>query len=263
MSASSPATPPRVAPPSAVWPRGPREPSLAPGAVHVWRVELSGSDEALAEALSSDERERARALAGERASARWQRSRELLRALLGRYLTIAPDAVELIAGANGKPELAGRERNGRPALFFNLAHSEDIAVYAFTRDAPIGVDVQLERDGEPGRHSDRVALARRIWGDAAAQRLAALALDAREREFLRLWTRFEADCKRTGDGIGEGSVRARRAVESDGVDGAGAGPSAHSAQDSPWIAELDVGPRGAAAVACETAPRELRCFDWR
>ncbi len=249
MSASSPASPSNAAPARAAWPPGPHEPRLAPGAVHVWRAELTGSEEELAAALSAEERERAQGLAGERERARWRRSREVLRGLLGRYLAIEPAAVELRAGADAKPELAAPEPDGRAGLFFNLAHSDEIALYAFTTSAPIGIDVQLERDREPASHSDRVALARRVWGEPAAQRLAALAPDAREREFLRIWTRFEADCKRTGEGIGAGVARARRAVT--------------AAERSPWIEELDVAPRAAAAVACELAPRELSRFDWR
>jgi 4'-phosphopantetheinyl transferase len=136
------------------------------------------------------------------------------------------------AGANGKPELVGDFRG--PAISFNLSHSGEIALYAFTRAGPVGVDVEVAR-----RPIDSLALARRAFGRDEADRLAQLDPESRELEFLRAWVRHEAAVKLLGTGIG-------------GKPAAGFGP---------WFADLEIGARAAAAVALAAPPSELRCWE--
>ncbi len=226
------------------WRRGPREPSLAPAAVHVWRAELTRVDGRVTDSLCDEERERAARLADERTRLLWTRSRGVLRALLARYLRVEPGAVALRSGARGKPELDGPREGARAALHFNLSHSRELALFALTRDAPVGVDVQFARLGVPARAADRVALARRALGEQAAAALAALAGDAREREFVRLWTRHEAELKRRGTGLGDG-------------------PSSARERATALLVDLDVGsPDAAAALALGRSASELRCWRW-
>jgi 4'-phosphopantetheinyl transferase len=251
MSPSPPAGSVKLASERAVWAPGPREPQLVRAEVHVWRVDLMVLADDVACCLSADETARAARIVGERERALWARSRGVLRALLGRYLDEDPTATELVVGPHGKPQLA--DGGGRPrGPFFNLSHSQHIALYAFTATGAIGVDVQLARDANAGAASDHVALARRMFGEAEAQRLNELAPAMREREFLRLWTRHEAELKRRGTGIG--------AVESE-ADGSTAAEEARTA--GPRIVELDVGVRAAAAVAFAYEASELRLWEWR
>jgi len=214
--------------------------------VHVWRVDLTTVGDELADSLCAAERERAGlGIGGEGARQQWSRSRGVLRELLGRYLRERPGAVVLNVGRNGKPQLTG---DARRALSFNLSHSQQLALYAFTAVGSIGVDVELVREQGSRAGGDRVALARRAFGEREARRLNALQPAAREREFLRLWTRHEAELKRRGTGLGAASVEDR------------AGGEAHA---GPWIVELDVGPRAVAALATECDPAgELRLWEW-
>ncbi len=246
MDARLPATPPHTAPPHtaaphatplAAWTPGPPDASLADGELHVWRAELTSVDPALGELLALEEHERAARILGARQRELWRRSRGVLRALLGGYLGVEPRALRIALGANGKPRLAG------DALCFNLSHSGELALYVFARGGAVGVDVELKQPRGAGRERDVVALARRMLGEHAADSLDSLAPARRELEFLRLWTRYEAELKWRGAGIGG------RAPRADG-------------EPAPWLAELDVGPRGAAAVACSSPPRELRRWDW-
>jgi 4'-phosphopantetheinyl transferase len=224
----------RLAP---AWRPGPTDPTLLDSTVDVWRAELTSVDPELVALLSREDRRRATQIAHERTRELWQRSRGLLRALLARYLRVDAETPQITVGTYGKPELP------RVALHFNLSHSRELALYAFTRVGPVGVDVELEREREASARGarDHVALARRALGDRPARQLALMQRPQREREFLRLWTRYEAECKRRGTGIMSGSAVAGE-------------PS--------WLAELDVGPRSAAAVACSLEPGELRCWDW-
>lgn len=213
--------------------------------MHVWRVDLTAVGDHVAGSLSAAERERARGIAGEDARRRWSRARGALRELLARYLRERPDAIALSAGRHGKPQLAG---DGRCALSFNLAHSQQLALYAFAAAGSVGVDVEVVRAESPRAGGDRVALARRVFGELQARRLEALQPAARELEFLRLWTRHEAELKRRGTGIGAAS----------GADRAGG-----EAREEPWIVELDVGARAVAALAVERgSPAELRLWEW-
>ncbi|HEY1450737.1 MAG TPA: 4'-phosphopantetheinyl transferase superfamily protein, partial [Solirubrobacteraceae bacterium] len=220
------------------WGEGPRRPTLAAGAVHVWRAELSSVEDDVTDLLDAGERERATCIVDWQKRRHWGRSRGVLRALLGRYLDADPRALRFVSGAYGKPTLAGPHENGR-ALAFNLSHSGDLALYAFAANGAVGVDVQLVRTLRARSSSDRVAVARRVFGEQQAQRLGALDRGERERAFMRLWTRHEAELKRRGIGIAGGALTQIDA------------PSA-------WSVELDVRPDAAAAVACAKTPSELR-----
>jgi 4'-phosphopantetheinyl transferase len=218
--------------PADSWVPGPHQPRLPEGAVHVWRADLDAVSDALHELLSEPERERAERILGERERRRWTRSHGLLRALLGRYLDADPRALRFGAGENGKPMLL--EPSG-PCL--NLSHSDQLALYAFSRAGAVGVDVQAGRGA-----LNEVAIAARLLGTAEAERLEALDPASRRREFLRAWVRHEARLKCRGTGIG--------------------GDRGSALDGEEWIAELDVGPDAAGAVALQRAPRELLRWDW-
>ncbi|HEY2216879.1 MAG TPA: hypothetical protein VGH21_05245, partial [Solirubrobacteraceae bacterium] len=90
----------------AAWSRGPRQPVLAAGAVHVWRAELSSVEAHVTELLDAGERERAMQIVDRDKRRVWSRSRGVLRALLGRYLDVEPRAPRFASTAHGKPTLA-------------------------------------------------------------------------------------------------------------------------------------------------------------
>jgi 4'-phosphopantetheinyl transferase len=184
--------------------------------------------------LSAPEQERAERFLREQDGRRWALSRGLLRTQLGRYLRINGAELLLVIGEHGKPELAG----AGPLPCFNLSHSGEIVLYAFSATDPVGVDVELSRPSV-----DEVAIARRMIGTAEAERLSALDDRAlRAEEFLRLWTRHEAELKCLGVGIG-GELRG-------------------DPRPRPWIAELEMEAGAAAAVAVTTPPSALRCWQF-
>jgi 4'-phosphopantetheinyl transferase len=195
----------------------------------VWRADLSTVSGDLGELLSAQERARAERFLSEPAGELWRRSRGVLRALLGLYLQTDPLELRFATAEHGKPELLGG------ALSFNLSHSAQLALYAFTEAGAVGVDVEVAR-----RPIDEVALAAQMFGPAEAERLRELDPHQRSHQFLRAWTRNEAVVKCRGTGIGRASAST---VE-------------------PWIAELHVGSGAAAAVALERPARELRRWTW-
>jgi 4'-phosphopantetheinyl transferase len=238
------------------WAQGPSRPLLTEGAVHVWRADLATVDKELLELLSPDERARAERLSRRRDAQPWARSRGVLRALLGLYLQTDPSRLRFATGAHGKPAFLEEADESpvvqrlssvrSPRLSFNLSHSGSLALYAFALKAAVGVDVELAR-----RPIDVLAVAARVFGEAEAARLQGLDPVSREREFLRAWVRHEAELKCLGVGIGGAQEAGIGGAQQAGVSGR-----------RPWIAELEVAPRAAAAVAVETPPHELRCWDW-
>jgi len=237
-----------------VWRPGPLDPQLGPGALHVWRVDLDVVGDGVAESLDDAERERAERIVSPRRSELWSRSRGALRTLLGRYLRVDPSAIELTVGKHGKPRLRASHR---PAPAFNLSHSASLALFAFVADGEVGVDLEVACAAhERGPDGARLSLARRRFGADAAQRLAQLDRAPREREFLRLWVRDEAERKWRGGGIGAGDTAAADPLP------AGNRATVGRSDAGPWVADLDFGPRASAALALGSRASELLRWEW-
>src|SRR5687767_8269622 len=99
-------------------------PPLARAEVAVWIAKLSAQDVVrarLEETLSDEEREHASRLRFEELRRRYVVAHGFLRTVLAGYLRCAPEAVRVVPGQHGKPELAAG------TLRFNLSHSGDVA----------------------------------------------------------------------------------------------------------------------------------------
>jgi len=148
----------------------------------------------LAALLSEAERQRASRFVFDRDRSRFIFARAWLRLLLAKQLGVEPESVEFEYGPYGKPALAGRFAD--TALYFNVSHCEDVAVYAFSRGREIGIDVEAVRE-----LCDADELAARFF--SRCENAAYLALDPRDRPlgFFNCWTRKEAFIKAVGDGL--------------------------------------------------------------
>ena len=145
----------------------------------------------LAGLLSADERERAGRFHFPRDRDRFVAGRGQLRELLGRYLRRPPDGLRFRYSAYGKP---GLEESG--GLHFNVSHSGHMVLYALTRCADVGVDVELER---PGLADDRIP--ERFFAPREVAALRRLPPAQQVRGFLTCWTRKEAFIKARGEGL--------------------------------------------------------------
>jgi 4'-phosphopantetheinyl transferase len=94
-------------------------------------------------------------------------------------------------GPRGKPSLAAPER-----LRFNLAHSADVTLLAFTLDCDVGIDVEQLRSVPKMPN-----IARSFFCKEEVQELLALPATDRVRGFFRCWTRKEAYVKAVGEGM--------------------------------------------------------------
>lgn len=132
------------------------------------------------------------------------RGRAPLRSLLGVYLGLPAEAVTLVEGEHGKPELA--EPWGR-WLQFNWSHSGEVALVAIARGCSPGVDIERLRP-----RPRALELAERFFHPEETAALAKLDDSQREQAFLELWTAKEAVLKAMGRGIAFGLERLRLAV---------------------------------------------------
>jgi 4'-phosphopantetheinyl transferase len=162
--------------------------------VQIWGIWLTASDSTLAYSratLSLDERHRAERFSFENLKRSYTLSRAGLRILLGHYLGCAPNEIELTHGPKGKPAL----RDSSP-LRFNASHSGQMAIYAFTLDCELGVDVEQLRELD-----DPESIAARFFAAAEVSELLSLKSEDRNLAFFRCWTRKEAYVKAIGDGL--------------------------------------------------------------
>lgn len=183
--------------PSEYWAAPPAQIALSGGEVHVWRVALDLPTPQVAElerSLAPDERARATAFRFPHLRRRFIVGRGTLRAILGRYLELAPHTLRFIYGAHGKPRL-GTEY-GPEAPQFNITHADDLALIAVAGHRRVGVDIEARRE-----IPDLTALVKYVCSPLERSALAALSATKRSDAFLHCWTKKEAYLKGVGLGL--------------------------------------------------------------
>jgi 4'-phosphopantetheinyl transferase len=127
------------------------------------------------------------------------RQRQPLRKLLGTYLGLPEQAVSLIDGEHGRPDLAPPWNQ---FLQFNWSHTVDKAIIAVARGITPGVDIERIRP-----RPRAMPLAERFFHPEEIAALRALGKSERELAFLQLWTGKEAILKALGRGVAFGLHR--------------------------------------------------------
>ena len=193
---------------------------LEPDEVHVWRVDLSAQIDT--SALTPDEQQRAQRFRRAADQRRFRGTRAVLRTILGQYLEVRPDSLRFQYTESGKPFL------DPPAIRFNVSHSGDRALLAFTLQHDVGIDIE------------DLTMERNI---ALLAKLVSLPETVQKETFLKAWTRREAAGKALGVGL---SVS----------------PSDFSDSSAWTLCNLDAGAGYAAAVAVRSPGIALRLWDW-
>lgn len=179
------------------WDKPPARLSLTADEVHVWHAELDpyvGRVPWLMHLLSPDERARAERFCFPRNRQHFIICRGLLRVILSRYLSLAPQQLRFSYGRWGKPALACHEPESR--LCFNLSHSYGAVLYAVTRDRSVGVDLEQMR---PLPNIEQ--LAKRFFSQRELTVIDSLPPAQKQVAFFKSWTHKEAYLKATGEGL--------------------------------------------------------------
>lgn len=175
-----------------------QQPVLGRNCVHVWRARIEPMPDSLAEVcasvLSRDERARAERFCAKSARETFEAGRGILRILLGHYLDRDPAGIRFTYSRTGKPSIAGQ--GGASGLQFNVSHAAGLALYAFGRGMPLGIDIEKVRAG-----LDVATLVARFFSPAETAQFASVPKPARRAAFYACWTRKEAVLKAKGIGI--------------------------------------------------------------
>jgi 4'-phosphopantetheinyl transferase len=174
----------------------PEDLTLEKNEAQIWLAPLDeqNTDE-LWQIVSAEERARAGRFRFERDKRRFIAARGVLRILLGKYLRISPQQIRFEFGKYGKPSIAG---NWRFLIKFNVSHSENLALFAFTLNREIGID--LERSNSSFIDEGTVS---HCFTPSETTKFKALSEKQRQSFFFESWTRKEAYLKALGIGLSQ------------------------------------------------------------
>jgi 4'-phosphopantetheinyl transferase len=118
-------------------------PPLQKNELHVWSVSLEPGEEFIEKCksvLSEGEKSRIDWFSFLQVQNNYIISQGVLRLILAGYLNIEPSQVQLSKHAKGKPFVLNDA-----SLFFNLSNSGKKAVFAFSRNTEVGIDLEMIR----------------------------------------------------------------------------------------------------------------------
>lgn len=228
-------------------------PALREGTLHLWFIDLTRAQACYpADLLCLSARERARAARFIPDGPRHQyvHARARTRAILGRYMDIAPAQVQFHTEHRGKPRLAPEH-----PLRFNLSHSNDAAALVVGTSGNLGVDIE---------HHDPLRSLDSLTRYAFAQGEREVMKDAHDPGalFFRTWTRKEAYLKAMGQGLAidlksfEVDAHAASPARLKRADHAGAQPNRW------WVHGIEVGAMYSLALAYDLeAPQQIVMLD--
>ena len=173
-----------------------KAPELNKNEIHIWRTYLNFPGQSMDlfySTLCHDEKSKANRFRFEKDRKRFIVTRGLLRETLGRYLGIEPKELKFIYNKYGKPFLTNP---GKYKLEFNLSHSGDVILYAFTKERRLGIDVERLR---PIKKAQRIV--ERFFSDNEKNFYNAQTARERKSAFFKLWTYKEAYTKAKGLGL--------------------------------------------------------------
>jgi len=241
------------------WGIPPRNVRLSENEVHVWRAALEVSVEVLGglqRLLSEEEVTRAQRFHFEKDRSHFIVAHGVLRIILGRYLNADPSQLRFCYNHYGKPSLDLPFDKSK--LNFNLSHSHEIALYAFTYAKQIGIDVEhMRSDIEYER------LAKHSFSLNEQAALHALPQALKQQAFFNCWTRKEAYIKARGTGLSlpldlfDVSLRP-------GEPAVLLSSREDSQETVRWsLQDFDPGSGYAGALAVEGSGRHLSCWQWQ
>ena len=162
--------------------------------VHIWRADLEVDEcfqSSLLKHLSPDEKNRAGKFRFAKDRCNFVAARGILRLLLGKYLEIKPAEISFQYSKFGKPGIANNN-----SLQFNISHSQNIALFAFTKRFNIGVDVEFVNPSIEVKD-----IATNFFSTNEIMNLLALPEKQQALGFFNCWTRKEAFIKAVGEGL--------------------------------------------------------------
>jgi len=144
--------------------------------------------------LSQEEKNRAEKFKLDEVKFRWIVTRGLLRVLLANYIECDPGEIEFRNNKYGKPLVNSPLLDSR--ISFNLSHSSNVAVYVFTQNKYVGIDVEMIN--EIPNLKDVIDL---CFHEEEKKWFSNVPLNKRNEIFYKIWTSKEAYIKAIGKGF--------------------------------------------------------------
>jgi len=179
------------------WIKSPLEPSISGEEVHIYYVSISSVENQipiLKNYLTDEEEKKIMKFIFEKDRKCHMISRSVLKDILSRYLSIKAEDVIFTYNDYGKPFLGNKINNAE--INFNLSHSGDMIIYAFSTGRSIGVDVQEIRNMDS---TDDIF--KRYFSDYENSIFDTLPVELKTGAFYSCWTRKEAYVKAHGSGL--------------------------------------------------------------
>ncbi|EKD54878.1 MAG: phosphopantetheine-protein transferase [uncultured bacterium] len=167
---------------------------LRQSSIHLWQAffpDLIGHFDYCCSLLNEEEIARAKRFHFDEHRHRFVIARALLRMMLSQYTQVPLAEISFSYHPQGKPYLTDNPLD----LQFNLSHSHDMAVYAFTLHNEVGVDIEKIQT----RFDDR--LAKRFFSHDEYEALSKLSEKEKMIAFYHLWAGKEAVIKALGEGL--------------------------------------------------------------
>jgi 4'-phosphopantetheinyl transferase len=233
-------------------------PPLKNSQVHLWRANLalSASEiEELSVSLSPDEVIRASRFRFVQHQYRFIAARGILRQLLGNYLKVSPRSLIFTYSDRGKPQLAAAD----VALQFNISHSETYALFGFTLNHLIGVDLEYQKP-----MTEAVKIAQRFFSPREFKILEATPQKEQARLFFRFWTAKESYLKAIGTGLSGSLAEVEVIMDESQSRYSLTLPEAHSG-NTPWSlypCSPETNYLGAIAINDHIQPQQISYWHW-
>ncbi len=144
--------------------------------------------------LSEDERARADRFKRDYLKRNFVAARGNLREVLAQRLGCEPQEIQFSYGDRGKPYI--KSFQNPQGIYFNLAHSQDLAIYAVCCDREIGIDLEYINP-----KCDVDSIAERYFLPSEQKIIEKFCDRNKYLAFYRAWTLKEAYGKATGQGI--------------------------------------------------------------
>jgi len=180
-----------------IWTSPPPKVEISQDEVHVWCASLIQDEAVVAklwQLLTPDERRRAERYYRVRDQRQFIVARGVLRQILSRYLQIPPNVLKFNYSSYGRPSLP--EEFNPAGLVFNLSHSGDLALYAFTCGRSVGIDIEIVREDFA-----TLEIAEQFFSQDEVSALKSLPKDLQAIAFFNCWTRKESYIKALGEGL--------------------------------------------------------------
>lgn len=165
--------------------------------VHIWKCNVLQNTSELDSywrILTKDEIIKANNFHFEKDKVNYILARGILRNILAFYTKIQPEDIKFCFNKFGKPYLNSAQNVQN--LKFNISHSHNNAVYIFTKNIDIGVDIEFSQN-----IPDLEQVAKLFLSNYEYQYLQNLSNSERHNYFYKIWTLKEAFVKATGLGL--------------------------------------------------------------